>query len=96
MKTITTTAGQLEPGDIVLQIKVAVTGIQRIGSLVIVDLADNTATAPVPANGTVKVNRPSLCRCGERAVHNSMGGMCDRCYRLDEARSDARWDARKR
>lgn len=57
MKTLTITVRDILPGDYVVAAKATVEGTQRIASLVIVDFTDRTATAPIPGNAPVVVQR---------------------------------------
>lgn len=63
--TVETTAGNLRAGDVLYDVGVGaverftVTSVDLMGPLVIVDFADGTATAPIPANVPVRVRRAS-------------------------------------
>ena len=42
----------LKPGDVIASTGEIVEAVQHLGPLVIVDFVGNTATAPLPANGS--------------------------------------------
>lgn len=47
----------LKPGDYVPAAKGTVTGVHLLGYVAIVDLDDNTATAPIPVGAPVTIER---------------------------------------
>ena len=52
------TVSQLKPGDFISSAKLTVIDVQNVGPLFIVDFADKTATAPIPGNIPVEIERP--------------------------------------
>lgn len=56
---MTTTVSELKPGDYIPTAKLTVAEVQSLGPLVIIDFTDRTATAPIPGNASVEIERPN-------------------------------------
>jgi len=56
--THTIAVHQLQPGDYIPAARATVRRVDLLGPLAIVDLEDDTSTAPMPAHAAVTVERP--------------------------------------
>lgn len=58
MTALTVLVGDLKPRDLIPLLGLSVTGVDAFSSLVIIELSDGTATAPIPSNTVVEIQRP--------------------------------------
>jgi hypothetical protein len=61
MTTMTIAVCKLQAGDYVVPAKATVKDVQNFAGLSIVDFTDNSATAPLPQNIAVEIQRSTTC-----------------------------------